>query len=75
MRRPDQTVSCLLALSLNWVMRVRSPKGVRVVKTQASSVCSGTWDWTKRVTRSGLSPAAMFTRAASKVRWARVEGS
>ena len=34
--------------------------------SQASSVCSGTWLWTKRVQTSGSSPAATSSCASSQ---------
>ena len=42
--------------------------GARELKIQQSSVCSGTADWTKNVARSGSTPAAMMSSAASSTR-------
>src|SRR5438067_2027951 len=42
-------------LSLNWVMRDRSPYGVTVARIHASSECSGTCDCTKTIERAGCS--------------------
>jgi len=53
---------CCLPFSLNWVILSSSPMGVTQLKTHASSVCSGTWDCTNTVHRSGVSPQATRTR-------------
>ena len=43
---------------MNWVIRLASPKPVMHPITQASWACSGTWDWTNSVHRSGSRPSA-----------------
>jgi len=58
----------LLDLSLNWTCRSSSPNGVIVLKIQASSVCSGTSDWTKIAALAGSSPEASREIAISRVR-------
>ena len=60
MNRPtlDRSAPCLADLSLNWVIRLASPKPVMQPSTQASWACSGTCDWTNSVHRSGSSPTA-----------------
>ena len=40
--------------------------GVLQVSSQASSVCSATWDWTKRTLRSGSMPQATSTPTSSR---------
>ncbi len=62
-----RSAPCLADLSLNCVIRLASPKPVRQFITQASWACSGTWLCTKRVQRSGSSPAASSWAAASRV--------
>jgi len=49
--------------------------GVTLLNTHASSVCSGTRDCTKRMQRSGSSPAAMLTMAAWRILSCMVETS
>ena len=49
-------------------MRSSSPRGVTDPRAQASSVCSGTCDWTNSAARSGSMPAASRPTAISKVR-------
>ena len=66
---------CRADLSLNCVIRDASPKPVMQLSAQASWACSGTWDCTSRVERSGLMPAAMYWAAVTRVRWARAAGS
>ena len=62
-----RSLPCLADLSLNCVIRDASPKPVMQFITQPSWACSGTWLWTKRVHRSGSSPAASSWAAASRV--------
>ena len=62
-------------LSLNWVIRCACPKPVRQDRIQASWVCSGTWDWTKTVARSGSMPAASSWAAARSTRSRSSAGS
>ena len=59
-------------LSLNWVIRLASPKPVRHSSTQDSWVCSGTWLCTNSVQRSGSRPAASSCAAAIRVRLAQL---
>ena len=68
MRRPALTDSEPLDFSLNWVIRPSSPSGVTVLRSQVSSVCSGTSDWTKIVHRSGSRPLEINETARSKIR-------
>ena len=46
-------------LSLNWVIRPRSPNGVTVDKIHISSACSGTCDCTNKIERDGSIPEAI----------------
>ena len=57
---------CCLDLSLNWVIRSRSPMGVRQLNIQQSSVCSGTCDWTMAWHLAGSRPQAMRMIAVSR---------
>lgn len=72
---PAASAPCLADLSLNWVIRMASPMPVMQVSTHASCACSGTWDWTNSVERSGSMPPAMNCAAATRVRSARAAGS
>ena len=59
--------------SFHWVIRLRSPQAVTALSSHASSVCSRTSDWRKRMHCAGSSPAAIsiavvsctFARSAS----------
>jgi len=62
-------------LSLNWVIRLASPKPVMQDRIQDSSVCSGTWLCTNSVHRSGSSPAPSSWAAATLVRRVSRAGS
>ena len=55
-------------LSLNWVMRLASPKPVMPPRIQASCACSGTWLCTNSALRAGSTPAARSWAAAMYVR-------
>ena len=66
MNRLVRTSCCSRAdLSLNWVIRWRSPYGVTEASSQHSSECSFTSDWRNRMQRSGSSPAAISIPAVS----------
>ena len=67
-------LSCRDALSLNCVCRSSSPSGVTVLNIQASSVCSGTIDWTNIVAFDGSRPAARSDTIISRRRRAKVVG-
>jgi hypothetical protein len=54
-------------LSLNWVIRLASPKPVSVLSTQASSACAGTCDCTNSVDFDGSMPEAMYCAAVARV--------
>ncbi len=77
MNRPTLAESAppLADLSLNWVIRLASPKPVMQPSTQFSSACSGTWLCTNRMHRSGSMPAAKSCAAATLVRRRSVSGS
>ena len=64
----------LADLSLNWTIRLASPKPVMHDSTQASSACSATWLCTNTMDRSGSSPAANIWAAAILVRRRRSAG-
>jgi len=68
-------LSCRPDFSLNCVWRSSSPSGVTVLNIQASSVCSGTIDWTNSVHADGSMPAASSDIAMSCVRWRRSAAS
>lgn len=70
-----RSLPCFCALSLNWVIRLASPKPVMQPSTQASWACSGTCDWTKRVLRSGSMPTASSCAAAIRERCLSTFGS
>src|SRR5690606_39592220 len=57
------------------IFRSSWPRGVMQVKSQESSVCSGTADWTNKVERSGSIPAAMRVAARSNIRSESSSGS
>ena len=66
MNRPTPTDSVSpLDFSLNWTIRRSSPIRATQVRTQASSVCSATWDWTNRIERLGVDPAGQELRPVS----------
>ncbi len=65
----------LADLSLNWVIRLASPKPVMQFITQPSCACSGTWLWMKSVQRSGSRPAASSCAAERRVFARRSFGS
>ncbi len=58
---------CFCDLSLNWVMRLASPKPVSVLRIHASCVCADTCDCTKSVETAGSMPAAMYCAAVRRV--------
>ena len=73
MNRPTlaRSAPCLADLSLNCVIRLASPKPVMQLSTQASWACSGTWDCTNSVQRSGSRPSASSCAAETRVRCAQ----
>ena len=77
MNRPtlDRSAPCFCDLSLNWVIRLASPKPVMQLSTQPSWACSGTCDCTNSVQRSGSRPAASSWAALTRVRWRSSSGS
>lgn len=77
MNRPTVVLSlpCRADLSLNWVIRAASPKPVRQFITQASSACSGTCDWRKRVQCSGSTPAPSSWATETRLFSRRAAGS
>lgn len=71
----DRSLPCFCDLSLNWVIRLASPKPVMHPSTQASCACSGTCDWTNSALRSGSMPTAKSCAAATRVRCRSTAGS
>jgi hypothetical protein len=70
-----RSAPCFEDLSLNWVIRLASPKPVMQLITQASWACSGTWLCTNSVHRSGSSPTASSWAALTRVRCRNCAGS
>ncbi len=64
-----------LLLSLNCVMRLRSPMAAQFISTQHSSATSGTWLCTNRRQRSGSRPAARLMMNVSVMRRRMSSGS
>jgi hypothetical protein len=71
----DAAVPSRWLLSLNWVIRLASPKPVMHSSTHESRACSGTWLCTKIVLRSGSTPRAIICAAADRVFWRSSAGS
>ncbi len=61
--------------SLNWVIRLASPKPVMQPRTQASCVCAGTCDCRNSVLTSGSTPPARYCAAVTRVRCLSFSGS
>ncbi len=66
---------CWATFSLYVGVRSSQLTGVTVQSSQASSVCSGRWLWTKSVQRSGSRPSASSPAAISRVRDRSSSGS
>jgi len=72
---PTLTDSLPLLFSLNWVMRLSSPKVAVHSSNQLKAVCSCTWLCAKTMQISGSSPLANSHEAVSSARvptWSRV---
>ncbi len=75
MNSPTLTLPPRADLSLNWVIRLASPKPVRQPSTQASWACSGRWLCRNTAERSGSTPAARYCAAVTRVRAVSSDGS
>ena len=62
-------------LSLNWVIRLASPKPVMQPRTQASCVCAGTCDCRNSVLTSGSTPPARYCAAVDPRALPQLSGS